>query len=200
MQLRRINRVQVRPTAFRSGNAAWRPVRRISVSVSTVLVFCLCVSLARSAGPDKSPWNLRIVPATKARLAAPAPPAPMVDEMSAQEAGKGAPHVPPQPSPPAMGPKHELPPNSGYNRSAYYDAWRTVPFSRAEYAANPSYRSEATLGLLFNQMPVMSIIKQSGQANVPEYGYITPYRYNRQSGSAMSYNFFYPKPGVYRNY
>jgi hypothetical protein len=151
----------------------------------------------RSADPNKSEWDIRIIPATKTQHAS--PPAPMIDAMTPQ-AAKTTSKVPPMPAPPVARIPREISITPGASHLNYYDAWRAVTFSHAEYAANPSYRNEVALGLLFNQMPVTMIQKQAAPANVPEYGYITPYRYNRQSGSAMSYNFFYPKPGAYRNY
>ena len=53
-------------------------------------------------------------------------------------------------------------------RPSYAEVYRSVPFSRAEYVAHPSYRSEATLGLMLNQMPYPA----TGEPNVPQYGYV----------------------------
>lgn len=42
----------------------------------------------------------------------------------------------------------------------YVEAYNAVPFSRAEYEANPSYRHEAAMELMFRQLRPTTILKQ----------------------------------------
>lgn len=43
---------------------------------------------------------------------------------------------------------------------SYAEAYRAVPFSRSEYEANPGYRHEAALELMFQQMRPTTVVKQ----------------------------------------
>jgi hypothetical protein len=75
-------------------------------------------------------------------------------------------------------------------RASYADVYRSIPFSWAEYSANPSYRSQAALGLMLGQMPNGG----SGGSQVPQYGYVTPYSWDRTFGTPNSANIFYEWP------
>lgn len=84
------------------------------------------------------------------------------------------------------------------------DAYRSIPFSRAEYQANPSYRHDAALEIMFGQLRPTTIVRNAAPSVTSDYGYnyfdyITPYNYYRR-GYGQSYNFFYPRPSVYRRY
>ena len=57
----------------------------------------------------------------------------------------------------------------------YAEAYRAIPFNRAEYDANPSYRHEAAMELVFGQMRPTTIVKQMGQPQVDEPVY-NPYQ------------------------
>lgn len=57
----------------------------------------------------------------------------------------------------------------------YVDAYRSIPFNRAEYNANPSYRHEAAMELLFGQMRPTTIVKQMPEPKDDEPVF-TPYR------------------------
>ncbi len=57
----------------------------------------------------------------------------------------------------------------------YEDAYRSIPFNRAEYDANPSYRHEAAMELLFGQMRPTTIVKQMPAPRVEEPAY-SPYK------------------------
>lgn len=194
----------VRLTASRSGNVPKRGLWRISVGVSLGVALVLAASAAYGAGDENAKPAIRIIPAKKHRPPSqPAPPS--ANEPAANQSAKSLP--PAVETPPGTSGSQQptvIPGLPGFvspSRLSYYEIWRTIPFSHAEYAANPSYRHETTLGLLFNTMPVTQIIKQASQPNIQQYGYITPYQYNRIQGqSSMSYNFFYPHPSVYRQY
>ena len=82
---------------------------------------------------------------------------------------------------------------------SYAEAYRSIPFSRAEYQANPSYRHDSAMELLFGQMRPTTIVRYAPQPVANEYDYITPYYYNLH-GHGHSYNFYYPRPSVYRHY
>ena len=51
----------------------------------------------------------------------------------------------------------------------YRDIYNSIPFSRAEYNANPSYRHDATMEFLFNQMRPTVIQRTTAMAN--DYNY-----------------------------
>jgi hypothetical protein len=79
--------------------------------------------------------------------------------------------------------------------SPYERLYRSIPFSRAEYAANPSYRQDVALGLMFNQFPY-SINKSVGPPSLPQYGYVTPYSYRNwyQTWTWSGIPPYYPGP------
>lgn len=180
----------LRPTATRSGNAPWRLVRRISVGISVGVAFLATALNAHSAAPANDNWSIRIIPATKStgpseRLPSPPPPP--------AEPGPGG-------ARPQTAPAGFLP-----SRVGYYQVYRSIPFSHAEYAANPSYRQETALGLLFNQFPYTSINKNMGVPRVPRYGYVTPYSNSTWTRSWMwnetppFFNSVFPYPNGYPN-
>jgi len=58
----------------------------------------------------------------------------------------------------------------------YAEAYRAIPFNRAEYDANPSYRHEAAMELVFGQMRPTTIVKQVGAvAPSTDSSTFTPY-------------------------
>jgi len=57
----------------------------------------------------------------------------------------------------------------------YAEAYRAIPFNRAEYDANPSYRHEAAIELVFGQMRPTTVVKQMGPPSVEEPDY-NPYQ------------------------
>lgn len=82
---------------------------------------------------------------------------------------------------------------------SYMDVYQSIPFLRAEYEANPSYRHEATMELLFGQLRPMTIYKYQPMMPLRAFPYVTPYWYG-YDGYRVNYNFFYPRPTVYRHY
>jgi hypothetical protein len=182
MMVREISATKVRLTASRANNAAGC-VRRISVT--SLLVAGLCAGLAARAQADdknKDAWNIRILPATKLiaqvappkSAAAPAPQEPGGNTPARgyepQTAGaSGQPRIIPGPSRSMRAPG---------GRPSYADVYRSIPFSWSEYAANPSYRNQTALALMLNQMPYPS----ASASQVPQYGYVTPYLWDRTYG------------------
>jgi hypothetical protein len=57
----------------------------------------------------------------------------------------------------------------------YAAAYRSIPFNRAEYDANPSYRHDAAMELLFGQMRPTTIVKQMPAPNTDQPQY-SPYK------------------------
>ncbi len=87
------------------------------------------------------------------------------------------------------------------HRPTYSQVYKSIPFIRSEYMANPSYRHDATMEIMFGKLRPMSI-------NRYYYGrtplYRDGFRYGRTHSSARpryprSY-FYYPRPILYRNY
>ena len=200
MTVRETSGIPVRLAAPRVHNAMGR-VRRISVPRRWVTL-CVLVALATQASAadkDRDSWKIRILPATKLTLAqAAAPklaPAPAPQEPGAKPAPntyEPAPATEKGSAPSGQlriipGPRHSAAPSG---RASYGDVYRSIPFSWAEYAANPSYRSQATLGLMLNQMPYPS----TSASQVPQYGYVTPYSFDNTYGTPNSANIFYSWP------
>jgi hypothetical protein len=147
-----------------------------------------------SSAPIESAKEDEILPAAQASVAATqpadvglAPPADSVE--SAPEPEPGNPDVP----------------FGNLSSMSYLDVYRSIPFIRAEYDANPSYRHDATMEILFGQLRPTVVHKYSG---APHAGgdytqlrpwYVRPYWY-RRNGRRMNYNFYYPYPTVYRRY
>ncbi len=200
MTVRETLGIPVRLTAPRVHNAMGR-VRRISVPRRWVAL-CVVAALATQASAadkDQDSWKIRILPATKLTLAQAAAPK-LAPAPAPQEPGaKAAPNTY-EPAPATEkgsatsgqlriipGPRHSA---ARSGRPSYADVYRSIPFSWAEYAANPSYRSQATLGLMLNQMPYPS----SSASQVPQYGYVTPYSFDNTYGTPNSANIFYGWP------
>lgn len=74
----------------------------------------------------------------------------------------------------------------------YYEVYQSIPYLCSEYQANPAYRHEATMEILFGKLRPMTIVKHTGrQASPPRvatpyawpylvprgYPYVDPYRF-----------------------
>ena len=75
----------------------------------------------------------------------------------------------------------------------YIQAYNSIPFSRSEYEANPSYRHDAALELMFGQMRPTSIVKQ----NVPYFSRYPDFWRQRYpvfpyQGGTSSVNYLFP--------
>lgn len=79
----------------------------------------------------------------------------------------------------------------------YVDVYNSIPFSRSAWSANPSYRHDATIELLLGQIRPVTRIYNAPSA--PAFEFVRPYRYFHR-GRSVNYNFWYPRPTVYRNY
>lgn len=79
---------------------------------------------------------------------------------------------------------------SDYKR--IYDA---IPFSRTEYEANPSYRHETAMEILFGELRPMTIHKYQPQVQprMRRQQHMLPYRYNRHLiPYGLNYYFYFP--------
>lgn len=73
--------------------------------------------------------------------------------------------APPQPGDGSDGPRPgaeaaSMPMLPPFPLMSYADAYSTVPFSRTEYEANPSYRHDTAVELMFGQMRPTTIMRQ----------------------------------------
>ncbi|MGE3314282.1 MAG: hypothetical protein AB7O26_04125 [Planctomycetaceae bacterium] len=150
---------------------------RMACLAAKTLILLSAGMLAPSiATAQQADTSIKILPATKAVAeTTPAAPAPADDKTAAPKA-----------------------------TMSYEEAYRSIPFSRAEYQANPSYRHDAALEIMFGQLRPTTIVRNALPSTATDYGYnyfdyITPYSYYRR-GYGRSYNFFYPRPSVYRRY
>ncbi len=104
----------------------------------------------------------------------------------------------------APAPEGNQKPATAASAQSYAQVFRSIPFSRAEYNANPSYRHDAAMELLFGQLRPTTIVRNAPEPIVSRYDYITPYSYFRNYGNGFgygrTYNFYYPRPSVYRRY
>lgn len=114
------------------------------------------------------------------------PPPPLMTE------GEAVPVTAPIDCPPAMA-------------SRYLEVYASIPFFRSEYVANPSYRHEATMEILFGQLRPTVVHKYQPRAAdyvTPDINYVQPYSFYRH-GRRYNYNFWYPGPSIrqyYRRY
>jgi hypothetical protein len=83
----------------------------------------------------------------------------------------------------------------------YSQIYNSIPFSRAEYAANPSYRHDATMELLFGQMrPTViqrgtTMIRNRNPAMSLPYPAYSPYGFN-----SFFFPFYYGYGGFHAPY
>ena len=60
------------------------------------------------------------------------------------------------------------------NPADYFEVYNSIPFSRTEYRANPNYRHEATMEILFGQMRSKVIVQFAGPLTQSTINNITP--------------------------
>jgi hypothetical protein len=167
------------------------------------VALCLGAAFSSSASAgDKDAWQIRIVPARKLALAQAAPtksaPAPHEPDAKAESKAYDPAPAPAAASMPAQSGQLRIIPGRPHSaapsgRPSYADVYRSIPFSWAEYAANPSYRNQTALALMLNQMPYPN----TSQSPVPQYGYVTPYLFDNTYGTRSFTNTFYPAPVVW---
>ena len=128
--------------------------------------------------PEKAP-----TPASPADLKLPTPALPVralaAPVVSAPESGQ-----------PIIIPGHSNASAPRVNGRTYEEVYRSIPYSFTEYVANPSYRHEATMEILFGELRPTVIHKDSTPQAVPDpAGGATPYR---------PFLFAHPEQWIYR--
>jgi hypothetical protein len=89
--------------------------------------------------------------------------------------------------------------------SRYAEVYHAIPFSRAEFNANPSYRHDATMEFLFGEMRQTVVYRNGGSSGAPR-GYGGYGGYPAMYGGYGFNSFFYPfwygsgMPGYEYNY
>ncbi|MEZ6055705.1 MAG: hypothetical protein R3C01_03280 [Planctomycetaceae bacterium] len=95
------------------------------------------------------------------------------------------------------------------NGQDYESVYQSIPFKKAEYRANPGYRHEATMEVLFGQQRPTTIVNQRQPEVIPlpQYTPYAPYRYgsyelqrNYQPGLVPRPNINYSSSGPYGPY
>lgn len=119
-------------------------------------------------------WSIEITPAQKVPVevsAAPVAPVPEAGEATAQ---KGARKV---------------------DAAEYQRIYRSIPFNRAEYNANPNYRHDSTMEILTGNARHQTIIERKTTNSVPAPQPVqpaaVPYRYNNPNWG-LNYYFYFP--------
>jgi hypothetical protein len=184
----------VRQTATASPKACWRPVGRISVGLALCGTLWCVVSACAAAEPKKDAGP-RIVPATKSHAD---PSVPAYEEARPRRAAKPDKEVPPLPGEPSPSngrqqahqmriiPSRERASAPDYQR--FLQIYRSIPYSRLSYQANPRYREELALSLLLNQFPPPpTIMMPGGDSGMGQGGMMSPYGGGGQSGNPMNY-------------
>lgn len=83
----------------------------------------------------------------------------------------------------------------------YRQVYNSIPFSRAEYDASPSYRHDATMEFLFGQMRPTVIQRGTTKVdvNLPSADFVPP-PYNRYGMNSFFYPFYTGGTRVYRGW
>lgn len=169
----------VRQTATSSPKACGGLVRRISVGTALCGMLWFAVS-ACAAGEPKKDAGPRIVPATKSHPGMAAP-YEKNEKAASRRTGKPDSAIPPLPAEQLNGRQeaHQLRiiPARDYSTAPewqhFQQIYRSIPYSRLSYQANPRYREELALALLFKQFPPPSntvLPSDSGMDQGPPYG------------------------------
>jgi hypothetical protein len=81
------------------------------------------------------------------------------------------------------------------DRDAYSRIYRSIPFNRAEYNANPSYRHDSTMEMLTGNPRHQTIVKHTTTrprpVTAPVVPPVVPYRYNNPA-YGLNYYFYFP--------
>jgi hypothetical protein len=153
-----------------------------------------CAIQACAAADAKKDAGPRILPATKSHAGMAAP---RYEESSPRRTGKPDSEVPPLPAEPlpANG-RHQarqlriIPArdsSAAPNLQRFQQIYRSIPYSRLAYQANPRYREELALALLFNQFPPAPTIVMPSDSGMGQGGPMSPYGGGPPSGNPMNY-------------
>jgi hypothetical protein len=87
-------------------------------------------------------------------------------------------------------------PNPAAMAGMYTQVYNQIPFSRAEYAANPSYRHDATMEFLFGKMrPTVIHRGSTARRNAPAMPAYYPAAYSPYGFNSFYYPFYYSYGG-----
>lgn len=80
------------------------------------------------------------------------------------------------------------------NGMTYEEVYRSVPYKKAEYYANPGYRHEATMEILFATLRPKTVVNQyeSKLVPTPQFSQYRPYRYYSQRELNWGYRQGFP--------
>lgn len=150
-------------------------------------------AVVSAAVVDTPPTSVQVIPVSFTQTAAPLLP----DEADALPMPPSPAEVPP--STPAAAPCPNPFDVTQERVRAYRELYDSIPFSRAEYDANPSYRHDATLELLFGQLRPTVVQRQQTRVQV-ELPAVTPppWAYNPYGMNALFYPFYQSGVRVYR--
>lgn len=75
------------------------------------------------------------------------------------------------------------------NGLRYEDVYASIPYRRAEYLANPGYRHEAALELMFGQMRPKTVVSRYEPQLIPlpAFSVYRPYRYSQTELNSLYY-------------
>lgn len=180
--------------------------------VKSLLVVVAC-GLATTAGVAKEPdeaastkapkrkapagdvWKIQIIPGP-AIGPSPVPKA----ELAARHAKESQDSKPnPAAAEPAVNTDSVLP--AGVTPAAYAEVYNSIPFRRSEYAANRSYRHEATIELLLGQVRPKTVVNVTTPApsatccSPPAVSYIG--YFNPWGAKSFYYQYHYSRPSSY---
>lgn len=79
----------------------------------------------------------------------------------------------------------------------YREVYRTIPFVRSEYLANPSYRHDASMEILFGELRP-TVVHRTGASprSMPATLAVPPYVYDRYLGQLPTFRLRYPPPAI----
>lgn len=101
-----------------------------------------------------------------------------------------------------------VPKGAQVNGMRYEEVYRSIPYQKAEYLANPGYRHEATLEVMFGQLRPKTVVSQYEPQTVPtpEFNLYWPYRYSQTElywswrPQLTPYSWMYPLAPYYPAY
>ena len=106
--------------------------------------------------------------------------------------------VDPAPSQEAGEPLPRVRPAASVDPAAYWAVYRSIPFIRTEYAANPSYRHEAAMAFLFGEYRPATVHRHVhyGAAPAGPPAVVPPWVYDRYLGQIPTFIFRYFPPAI----
>jgi hypothetical protein len=173
-----------------------------ALSPSVIAIALPMLALEASAGTISVPdgdgtWNVTITPEAGDREAGSLV---LIARQDTEVDGAVPEPVEPAPAPavegeaaPVIAPAVEVDP------AAYWFVYRTVPFIRTEYEANPSYRHEATMEFLFGQLRPTVIHKHYDvrrPAPAARPAFVPPWIYDRYLGQIPTFMLRYRPPAI----